>query len=249
MRPLEHQLSRFGEGDSMLLRADIEFRMDELVSIGAPVEFGLFALDSSLNIISESRDTVRAIGRVASGHLETRLAPGAYGYSVEAREVATGLAARSRHPLPSASRGDLAISDLVLLPAHNESPTRGEAGFSPFGSLLLGHDQELALYLEVRGLVPDEEGRVHYQLELQVVEGREGAGNGARISWVEEAPGAATLPVTVDLGRLSRASGLRRLVGGLLPFIKRSGLQRLILTVTDLTSGASATTERLVKIE
>ncbi len=175
MRPLEHQLWRIPEGDSTLLRADVELALDDTAPADAPVELGLFVLDSTLQIMTEARDTVRALGKLARGWVETTLPEGAWAYSVEARETVTGQAARARHELPPAPSGDLEISDPVLVARRAERPARSDPTFRPFGSLLLDRDPPLSLYLEASGLQAGTDGKVHYRVELRVAKGREGA--------------------------------------------------------------------------
>lgn len=233
MHPLEHQISRFPGRDSSVLRADVELRHDVAASRDASIELGLFVLDSALEIIAEARDTVQALGSLASGWLETRLPPGAFGYSVEARNVSTGFSARARHPLPLARAGSLEISDAVVLPGDAGARLRGQFGFRPFGSLLLEGDQEISVYLEIVGLEPGADGRVRYRLDLGIAEARDGPVRSPRVSWTGEARHTETVPVAVSLGRLPAGSGIHRLV----------------FTVTDATTGANATVERLIRIK
>lgn len=232
MHPLEHQLSRFPARDSSVLRADVELRLDDAASGDASIELGLFVLDSALEIVAESRDTVEALGSLASGWLETRLPEGAFGYSVEARHLATGFAARARHPLPPSRAASVEISDAVILPGAAGARLRGQFGFRPFGSLVLEGEQEISVYLEIVGLEPGADGRVSYRLDLAIAEGRDGLVRSPRVSWAGEARNTETVPVAVSLGRLP--------VG--------SGIHRLVFTVTDAMTGANATVERLIRI-
>jgi hypothetical protein len=257
MRPLEHQLSRFPMGDSTVLRADVAFELDDIGPANGPVELGLFVLDSSLAIIGEVRDTVTALGRFAWGGLETRLPENAWAYSVEAREMGTWQAARSRHQLPVPPEGTLTIADLVLLPSRAEdptrggSPTRGDAAFRPFGSLLLDRDQEVAMYLEVRGLVPGDDGLLHYRMDLRVVKGDDEESGSGTLTWTDEHAPVEMLPVTTDLGSFPTEGAVGRAVSGIADLLTggESGvLQTLVLTVTDLVSGESSTVRRLVKV-
>lgn len=232
MRPLEHQLWRVPEGDSTLLRADVEFRLDDIAPAGAPVELGLFILDQSLVVLAEARDTVSAFGKLVDGWVQASLPEGAWAYSVEARELLTGQAARARHPLPSPPEGNLLVSDLVLLVPRTGGPVRGEDRFQPLGTLLLEPDQPVSLYAEIHGLAAGADGQAHYRVELRAAEGRTGGARSAAVMWTEEEAAAEVVPFLVDLAA---------------PPVE-PGLHRLEVTVTDEISGRSTRLFRIMKV-
>jgi hypothetical protein len=251
MRTLEHQLSRF-PGTTTRLRIDLQMRLDSLVQPGAAVEVAFFAADSLMNILGEARDTVTAQGTLAVASLEMDVPSGALVYSVEARELETHLAARARYELPLPNGALPALSDLVLLHGQTEpNPRRrGDPGFAPLSSLVIGREQPLALYLEVVGLASDASEQARYRIDLEVVPtnppgavarafkgiGRRfGLGTSVlpRITWTETADGKSGLvPVLLQIGSLR----------------DKSGLQTLRVTVTDLVSGAWSTAQRTVRI-
>lgn len=253
MRVLEHQLSRFPLTDSVVLRADLRLPLDSAVTLPARVELGLFVLDSAFQILRSVRDTITAARDTAYGMLTLALPEGATAYSLEAREVDSRLAARARYllPLPLISRP--VLSDLVLLRAGEAPPpaSRSSEAFQPLPSLRIARDAQVAIYLEARGLAPDDEREVRYRVDLEVLDqGRPSSvgrtirrlgralglgGNevAPRITWTEQARSAAFIPIALKLG----------------PLQLDPGLKRFRVTVTDLDNGLSGSVERLVRIE
>ncbi len=250
MRVLEHQLSRFP--GTTRLRVDARMAMDSLVQPDARVEIGLFVADSLLAPLAAVRDTVVVGNGFADGSLEIELPAGARVYSVEARELATRLAARARYYLPLAPAGQPALSDLVVLRGATEPAPhrRGDPGFQPFGSLVIEQEQPLALYLEVLGLASDANERARYRIDLEVVPTNEpgavsralkgvgrrlglGSSGTPKITWTETAEVAGgVVPVLLQVGKLKG----------------KSGLQTLRVSVTDLVSGAHNSAERVIRI-
>jgi hypothetical protein len=252
MTTLEHQASRFPIEDSVALRVDAELPLDSLIKYPATVEFGLFVIDSTYAILAEVRDTIVVdSGRTAVGRLSVALPDGAFGYSMEAREVGTRLAGRARYRLPPPLPiGRPTASDLVILQSADGSPPRDRsaAEFRPLSSLAIPRDQPVSLYLELSGLTRGADDQASYRIDLQVVEAPPGALTRAvrrigsavgiepsvapRISWIEQAPGYGTVPVALSLGQLQLKPGVRTL--------------RLI--ITDLISGAQNQADRTVRI-
>jgi hypothetical protein len=229
MRTLEHQLSRF-PGTTTRLRADLQIRLDSLVKPGAAVEVAFFAADSLMNILGEARDTVTAPDSLAVATLEMDVPAGAIVYSVEARELETHLAARARYELALPNGALPALSDLVLLHGQTEpNPRRrGDPGFTPLSSLVIGRDQPLALYLEVVGLASDANEQARYRIDLEVVPTNPpgGGGPGAERHWSEIRAGHVVLPKITWTETADGRADSSRSAADRQPQIK-SGLQTL----------------------
>jgi hypothetical protein len=254
MNVLEHQISRFPTGDSIVLRADLRFPLDTAVRKPARVELGLFVLDSAFQIMRSARDTIIVTGDTAVGTISMRLPEvGVVAYSLEARDLDSRLAARARYlmPLPLISRPIL--SDLVILSGRDDAPPRSRQSpaFRPLPSLRIRRTDPIAIYVEARGLTPDSERLIRYRVDLEVLEQDRPSAVGAavrrlgkalglggddvapRITWTEQSQSAAMIPIALKLGRLQLDRGLKR----------------FRITVTDEDSGLSATIDRLVRID
>ena len=222
MRVLEHAASRFPERDSALLRVDAQLPLDSLVKRPARIEFGLFILDTALNIVAETRDTVSATDSLVKAMLELRFGASAYAYSLEARELETLQAARARavlHPLPAR------VSDPVLLPASGDLPaSRGDERFRPMTSLVIPRDSAFTVYLEVGGLAPNADDQVRYRVTLNVDQRDRpgllsravtGVGNAIgirpavrpQVTWAEQKPAAEMVPIVFRIADLKLRPG------------------------------------------
>ncbi|MGH7471877.1 MAG: hypothetical protein ACRENP_28330 [Longimicrobiales bacterium] len=253
MRVLEHQISRFPLGDSTLVRADLRVPMDSAVRLPARVELGLFLLDSAFQVVHQVWDTIDAVRDTVVGVLSLALPEAAVAYSLEARELGTRLSARARYllPLPLLSRP--VLSDLVMLdaPDFGAPAIRSSPAFRPLSTLRIPRNEPVAIYLEARGLMANDERQVRYRVDLEVIEqnrpgavgravrrlGRAlGLGGDAvapRITWTEQAQSAGFVPIALKLGELRLDPGLKR----------------FRVTVTDLDSGLSGSVERVVRID
>jgi hypothetical protein len=253
MGVLEHQLSRFPVLDSVIVRADLQLPLDSAVHLPARIELGLFVLDSAFQTLTYIQDTITSLRDTLRGVLSLRLPDGAVAYSLEARDLTSRLAARARYflPLPLVSRP--VLSDVVILEARQSAPpaNRGSADFLPLPSLRVPRNEPVAIYLEARGLTPDDERTIRYRVDLEVLDqGRPSAvtravrrlgralglgGNDVapRITWNEQAQSAAFIPIALKLGQLQLDPGLKR----------------FRVTVTDLDSGLSGSVDRVVRIE
>jgi hypothetical protein len=252
MNVLEHQISRFPQADSLVLRADFRFPFDTAVKLPARVELGLFVLDSAYQVVGSARDTITVTTDTASGNIATRLPATGIAYSLEARELDSRLAARARYllPLPLLSRP--VLSDLVILSGRDDAPprTRQSPAFRPLPSLRIRRNETIAIYVEASGFTPDSDRLVRYRVDLEVLEqdrpsavgsavrrlgralGLRGDDGAPRVTWTEQSPAAAMVPIALKLGRLQLDRGLKR----------------FRVTVTDEDSGLAASIDRLVRI-
>ncbi|MEX2280973.1 MAG: hypothetical protein WEE89_00630, partial [Gemmatimonadota bacterium] len=253
MLTLDHMLSRFYERDSVIVRVDAQLPLDSAVRYPTRFEFGVFLLDSTFQVIAARVDTIAADSARTAANLVLPLPAGAAAYSVEARDLGSRLAGRSRHRLPAplpASRP--LLSDLVLLAPAAELPaSRENASFTPVRSLQLKRGQPVVIYLEADGLTPGDDRMVRYAVDLEVMEetrpgvftrtvqrlgralGLGGNDVSPRITWNEQKPAAIALPIALNLGKLQL----------------NQGLQRFRVTVTDRETGVRSSVDRTVRIE
>ena len=254
MQVLEHQVSRFPQGDSVVMRADFRFQLDSLVKRPARVEIGLFALDSLNEIIAERYDTVTAEASLLEARLDLRAPSRARAYSVEARELGSRQAGRARYAFTNLPRGRLALSDLVIVQAADPAPpARNSESFKPLNSLVIERGQAIGLFMETRGLRGDAQRQSKYRVELEVLEqDRPGVFTRAvrglgralgvsspdvapRITWNQQQNAADLTTISLQLGKVQLDKGLK--------------LFRV--SVTDLNAPAgtpAATVDRLILV-
>jgi hypothetical protein len=253
MLPLDHVLSRFREGDSLVVRVDAQLVFDSAVTRPARVEVGLFLLDSIYQLQSLAIDTIEVTQDTARANLSVRLPDKAVAYSIEMRELGSRLAGRARHLLPPAlPLARPLLSDVVLLHAGESLPSgRNVEHFPARTSLRLKRGESAAIYLEVTGLTPDNDRMVKYTVDLEVMEearpgvftravkrlgralGMAGESVSPRVTWNEQKPAAVAIPIALNLGRLQLDTGLKR----------------FRVTVTDRETGVRSSIDRIVRIE
>ncbi|HSL72314.1 MAG TPA: hypothetical protein VK864_18845, partial [Longimicrobiales bacterium] len=250
MRVLEHQVARF-PGDS-LMRADFVVVPDDSAGRPARVEVGLFALDSTYEVIAEARDTILIESERVAGSISVRLPAGAAAYSLEALELGTRYAQRARYALPVVSGPRPVLSDVVIFAATDAAPpaNRESAAFQPLPSLVIPRGTAIGIYIEARGLARTTDGSNRYRVDLEVLEqdkpgifsravrrlgralGMQSDDVAPRITWTQQQAAATTASVGLKLGSV-----------GLDP-----GLKQFKITVTDLQTNRSASVDRLVKV-
>lgn len=251
MEVLEHQVARFPQSDSTVLRADFVVMLDDSARRPATIEVGLFLLDSMYQVIAHVRDTMAAESDRMVGTLSLRLPAGATAYSLETLDTATRLASRARYLLPPLPRARPILSDVVIFGASDAAaPTsRANAEFQPLPSLVVARSASIGLYLEARGLARSQQ-QVRYRVDLEVLE-QERPGSFTRlvrrlgqalgmqqdevapkITWTQEQRGTDPVSIGLKLGRVQLDPGLK--------------LFRV--TITDLSNNAASTVERLVRV-
>jgi hypothetical protein len=252
MLVMEHQVARFPAREGGQLRADYRLPLDSAVTLPARVAVALFALDSAHQVLAETRDTVTVTADRASGSLTMALPVGTVAYSLESIELGSRLASRARYMLPPRTTPRPRLSDVTIMSSSEAPPpaSRSAAAFTPLSSLVIAQDEAIALYLEAGGLVVDAGRQVRYRVDLEVMEqsspntfgrvvrrlsralGLGGDDVAPRITWNQQQDARETTVIALKLGRVQLEPGVKQFK----------------LTVTDLQSGASASTERIVKV-
>ena len=254
MFTLDHVLSRFHDGDSMIVRVDAELPVDSVVRFPIRLEVGVFQLDSTFRLVSSSVDTLTIDSAPVRARMVVKLAEGAFAYSVEARELESRLAWRARHWLPQSPAANRPLlSDLVVLsPSESGLPTDRESpAFTPLRSLKIKRGLPVVIYLESTGLTPNDQRLVQYTVDLEVMEesrpgvfsrtvkrlgqalGLGGDDVSPRITFSDQKPAAAVVPIALNLGKLQLDDGLKR----------------FRVTVTDRETGVKASVDRVIRIE
>jgi hypothetical protein len=251
MQVLEHQVSRFPQGDSGVVRADFVIALEDTMKRPARVEAALFVLDSMYRVLAQVRDTLVVDSIRTSAVLSLRMPPGAAAYSVETLELETRLASRARYLMGPAAKARPVLSDVVIFNATDAPPpaTRASAEFQPLPTLVIKRNAAIGFYLEARGLIRSQQ-QARYRVDLEVLE-QEKPGSFTRlvrrlgralgvsedevapkITWTQEQRTTDPVAIGLKLGRVQLDPGLK--------------LFRV--TVTDLANGAHSTVERLIRV-
>jgi len=247
--PLQHQLSRFPVGDSVRLRVDALLPLDSAAAAApGPLEAGLFVFDTAFNLIASRTAPGGLRGDTLVLSLEA-VVPAATPliYSVEAREAASRLAARSRYRLDPLQVSLPLVSDLVIGEPFESGADVRAAGIDALGQLVLPKGITVGIFAELGGLSPDESGIRRTNVEFEILDAKEPSvlrrfgrfvgrlfgrsePGAPRLAWSESfADGEATsIATTIDLRNVS------------------GGLKLLRLTVSDPVAGTRAVRERSV---
>jgi hypothetical protein len=252
--PLEHQVSRFPDGNDVVLRADGVLALDSAAAAAAEVAAGFFVLDSTYSLVSRTERTTAVVGERARFTFEQRLPPGEYVYSLESLEAESRLGGRARYATTLERGGSLALSDLVIAEPFGAGarPTRHrDDALRPLPGLVVDPQASIGLYAEVHGLEPGASGVAGYRVEItrrraddstipaQVVRwlgrrlGLAGPDASPTVTWSGEAFAGrpAAIAVDVDLGGAS------------------AGLHAFEIVVTDLRTGQSVRSLRVIRVE
>ena len=262
---LPFQLARFRGEDYDLTRVEIyaAVPLDSLgVDVGASLETGLFVFtrDYLDELLARRLTSVTDQPRMGLTY-GFQMPVGLYSFGLEAREEGPeNLArpvgrARDTLAVPGFPEGQLSISDLLLadgLRALSERPrVREGLRIWPSRTLSFISGDPVHLYFEVYGLATDSDGLARYRVELAVedAEDRNVVERIARGVVELFSRGGDQEPI-VAWERTVVVSGDRSIeyVSVSLPPLDR-GQYRVVVRIDDLTSGASALSERVLWIE
>lgn len=250
MQPLEHQLTFFPRGDSVLVRVDAIFPLDSAAR-AAPrqLRLALFVADTLGRVLAENVRNVAAAGDTASGSVDLMVAPGLYLFSVEAIEPETRLARRARYLADTGPASPPALSDILITTPFPPgfTPTTIEQAAAYAQPDLILPLPRTGVFFEIVGLTTDSSGSARYRIEISMDDPRRpglltrafrrlGLADEKRpqlTSWSETrqpVDGKAVVGITIDSDNA------------------RQGLRRIKVTVTDELTGSSALRERIVLI-
>jgi hypothetical protein len=260
LQPLDHQLTRFPDGDEVVIRVDAAVVLDTVAAAAhdtvpadaRTVRAGLFLLDSLYSFVHGETREYPATGDTIRTHFRAIVAPGRYVYSAEAFEPATRLGARARYAVDAERMDGVRLSDiLVSEPFSGDSlpRTREDGQLRPLASLTVDATDTIGIYAEASGLAAGPDGRARYRVEVtrlrergslpgEVVAwlgrrlGIGGDRTQPRVAWTAEGWPDVINPIAIDLSFPGA----------------RSGLYVLELTVADLVSGRRQSTLRPVRV-
>jgi hypothetical protein len=252
---LDHQVTRFPAGDSVVLRVDGEFVLDSVATGHRRVVTGLWVLDAGTFVkLSEVRGEAVADRDTTRFALEVRAGAGARLYSLEALEPETQFGARARYVIDIDPLTDaLAVSDPLIAKPFTENALprhRQDAELQPLGSLVLESGSRVGLYAEAYGLQRDARGERLYRVELSIRRADRAAFPARALSWIGRTLGLSSESVPPRVawnGRLDGRDpavlavnfGLEDLPGG---------LHAITLTMTDLVTGATAKSTKVIRV-
>ncbi len=253
---LDHQVTRIPAGPgAVVFRVDGRMVMDSVATGASSIMTGLWLLDGeTLDELEQTVSTSPVSADTASFGLEVLVSPGDRIYSLEGVDTASGMAARARYAVEVPVYGDLSVSDPLIaaaFPANAPPQSRTDPALRPAGSLVFRHGDEVGLYAEVVGLGRAVDGVRRYEVELSIRDadraafparalswlgrrlGLSSERKPPRVAWIANAPeeGPAVLAINLKLDDLGE------------------GLHALVLSVTDLASGAATESLRVVRIE
>jgi hypothetical protein len=253
--PLDHQLTRFPSGASVVLRLDGALPPDSLSRGGESFQSGLFLLDESYRPTGERRGAARLAGDTALVSYETTLSPGHYVYSLEVLEEETRLAGRARYAveLPHLLPDGLALSDPLVAYPYGSAPLpagRQDGRLRPRASLTLSPGDTIGLYAEAHNLHAGSDRMAHYQVELRVGAAAEPSVLARAVGWLGRKLGLAKPEATPRLAWEGEAPARAAAVLAVdLPLQDlKPGLYAIELTVSDLVGRQRRSTTRLIRI-
>jgi hypothetical protein len=253
---LDHQITRFPAGDSVVLRVDGEFVLDSAATGRPRVVTGLWIQDAAtFTTLAELRGGAAVTRDTARFALELLASAGARLYSFEVLEPETRFGGRARFvtDIDSPSVG-LAVSDpLVAKPfAENAPPShRRDPGLQPLARLILESGTQIGLYAEASGLQRDARGHGLYRVELSIRRADRAAFPARALSWLGRRLGLSSerIPPRVAWdGRVEHAGPAVLAVNLGLEELPE-GLHAIALTLTDLGAGTTATSTKVIRIE
>lgn len=252
---LPHQVTRFPDGDSVVLRIDAEIPLDTLSGSVRTVQTGVFLLDSLVRPVAERRDGHRRNGRYLRLTEELRVAPGRYVYSVEALDGATRNAARARYladaaPVPV---GVLAVSDIVLARPFRDRPlprSREELRSAPLVNASVPRDGVVGLYAEAHWLGAGEDGRSHFGVSVALEKAQRPPAVARLVRWIGRTLGLASPQSAPRVRWTADADPGRPAVLALDLDLNGAepGLYRIEMRVRDLVLGTERSSSRLLLV-
>src|SRR5688500_1399139 len=242
---LTHQLTRFADGDEVVLRADARVASGSDSLPKGTIEAGLFVYDTAFTRLRERRQQVRWTADSTRLTVMLRTVPGRVLYSFEALDTVGRFGARARYALDARlpPEGPF-LSDVLVcepFPADRLPTRRDDEVLRARGSLVVAAGDTLGLYAEVYRLAGP---NARVEIGLQPANGPGafvrfgrwlgvvGPSTDPRVSWSSEGP-----------------DGLRSLAVNLPLDARRRGRFILVVRVTDAQTGRTAETRRPLLVQ
>jgi len=256
IRELPHQVSRFPDGDSVLVRIDADFPLDSAARGAPSILTGLFLLDAGHRPALDRRAETTPQSDTVRFTAHTRVAPGDFTYGVEALEPRSRLAARARYPLtiPAPTPDSLSLSDVVVarpfgdgaLPGHRFDPA-----LHPHTTLVFPTGSTVGLYAEAHHLRPGPDGLARYRVQVSLrpapapaaVRALRWLGRTLRILDSPTLPRIAWSATTADAPGAPAIIAIDLALDAVPP-----GVHTLELAITDLISRTQRTSTRPLRI-
>jgi hypothetical protein len=248
-----------------VVRADGDFGLDSLARVAPPplpgdtarppapepgaVAAGLFLVDleRAAAPVSEARATVALRGDSARLGFEVPVTGGTYAYSLEALEPATRTARRARYRLEIPSGTGLRVSDVVVAqPFDGAIPaSHRDSRLVPLTDLVLPGASRIGVYAQASD---DADGP--HRIEVAIRRGDRGSLPARIVSWLGQTLGLAEEPTPPRVAWSAQHTEGPLIVAIDLGLVDlRSGLHVIEVTVVNTRTGASATGQRIVRIE
>jgi hypothetical protein len=251
---LPHQVTRFLAGDDVIIRVDGALerpRNPARPPDGTRPRIGLFAYDSTFaRRLYSVRDGPYWLADTVTFTLSLRVPPGTLVYSVEALDTGAAFAARARYALDAFVPADgPVVSDLLVsAPFQERLPdNRNDAALRPLHTLSIAAGSSIGVYAEVyrlRAAGPD-------MLRLEfALEPATGPGIISRVArWIGRTVGLLQPETDPRVAwREEVEAGTHPIALNLPLQTERTGRHVLVLRITDLQTGRTAETRRILMI-
>lgn len=252
LRPLGHQVTRIPLGESTTLRVDGVAVLDSAAAAADSVLLGFWVVANGDQFIAERRATAIPERDTVRLAFHAPVSPGTYVYSAEAFEPETRLGKRARYSVEiPAPTGRILLSDpLVAAPFGSGALPAGltDAALRPRASLVLQPGDTIGLYAEARGVGGRGDGR--YRVVLSMRRADRASLPARVVSWLGRRLGIGSPDTPPRLAWEATADSEPEIIAVDLPLdTDDSGLYLLALEVTDLATGETAETTRLIRLE
>jgi hypothetical protein len=243
---LEHQLTRFVRGDSILLRVDARLALDSAAAV--PLLAGLFIYDSAFTRLASTTGRAILSGDTVRFTLYVPVAPGRLVYSAELMGDTLAPAARARHALDGHLPDGIVLSDVLVgraFPPGRSPERRDDELLLPSPSLTFAPGDTVGLYAEVYRLA---EGQ---PIDIEI--GIENAGSptllGRVARWVGRTLGLLQPAAEPRISWRGEPSDTRHAIAlNIVIPHDRKGLHEIVLRVSATGSEKPTESRRLVLI-
>lgn len=251
---MPHQVTRFPAGERTVLRVDGAITLDSVATGRDSVLAGFLAI-ADTSVLAWQHETRPVVADTATFAFEATLTPGEYVYAIEALEPATHQAARARYSVELPLSGPAPhLSDPLIawrfgsgrLPGSRDDPA-----LRPRASLVLAAADTVGLYAEVHGLARTPAGTTRYRVGLSLRKADRGSLPSRIVSWLGDRVGLSEPETPTRLVWTAEGEPGRPAVIAVDVQLGRagSGSHVFVVAVTDLVTGLTEESRRIVRIE